>query len=219
MLVVMPLIKERAFFDGALRAAGGAGVLLTNGPVEATRFPDIDVITAHGGYGKTQLAVQTRYILDTLPSIDAVICAGAAGARAEGLGIGDIVLGETTIEHDYRVRFSSRPLPEFPRDARLLERFRSVAREVGLTMRTGTVASGDEDDVNLARGPELAALTGAIAVAWEGAGAARPCELTRIPCLEVRGATDTADHTAAADFSANLEVAMTSIAALLVPTP
>jgi adenosylhomocysteine nucleosidase len=211
----MPLPKERAFLDATLRAAGFAGVLLTDGPVEATHFPDIDVITAHGGHGKTQLAVQTRYILDTLAGIDYVICAGAAGALAEGLEIGDIVLGETTIEHDYRVRFSSRPLPAFPGDPALLQRFRGLAATAGLACHTGTIASGDEDVIELERGVELAALTGAIAVAWEGAGAARACTLTSVPWLEVRGITDTADHTASSDFHINLELAMSNIAMLV----
>jgi adenosylhomocysteine nucleosidase len=97
----------------------------------------------------------------------------------------------------------------------LLQRFRGLAATAGLACHTGTIASGDEDVIELERGVELAVLTGAIAVAWEGAGAARACVLTEVPWLEVRGITDTADHTASSDFHINLELAMCNIAMLV----
>lgn len=214
-LVVTPLPEEHAFLDAALGALGLASVPSPVGPVAATRYADASLMVAHGGHGKTQLGIQTRYLLDQLPEVEAVLCAGAAGALAGSLAIGDLVLGETTIEHDYLLRFVTRPLPAFPGDPALLDRLRAVAAECGLRFHTGAIASGDEDIVDVARGAELAALTGAIAVAWEGAGAARACLLTGTPWLEVRAVTDTASHTAAADFETNLEIAMTNIATLL----
>jgi len=56
--------------------------------------------------------------------------------------------------------------------------------------------------------------TGALAVAWEGAGGARACHFSGIPFLEIRGITDSADSDAASDFGANLEGAMRNVAAL-----
>jgi adenosylhomocysteine nucleosidase len=214
-LAVMPLPEEHGFLDAALRARGLNGVGTQVGPIATTRFPDIDLVTAHGGHGKTQFGIQTRYLLDTLTVVDRVVCAGAAGALDASLAVGDIVLGETTIEHDFLNRFSTRPLPAFLGSAVLLERYRAIAKGLGLAVHTGTIASGDEDVVDVVRGAELASLTGAIAVAWEGAGAARACLLTGVPWLEIRAVTDTASHTAADDFRTNLEVAMTNIATLL----
>ena len=57
--------------------------------------------------------------------------------------------------------------------------------------------------------------TGALAVAWEGAGGARACAFSGIPFIEIRGVTDTADHNAASDFEENLEVAMNNLATLI----
>jgi nucleoside phosphorylase len=65
------------------------------------------------------------------------------------------------------------------------------------------------------RSKELARSTGAVAVAWEGTGVARACQLTNVPHLEIRGITDTANHQAATDFTSNLEHAMTNIATVL----
>ena len=49
---------------------------------------DIDVITAHGGHGKTQLAVQTRYILDTFADVHPVSAWGDALGHAMLIGRG-----------------------------------------------------------------------------------------------------------------------------------
>jgi adenosylhomocysteine nucleosidase len=214
-LAVMPLPEEHGYLDAALRAAGLEGAPATIGPIAMTRFPAIGLITAHGGHGKTQFGIQTRYLLDTLPGVDCVICAGAAGALDASLAVGDIVLGETTVEHDYLLKFATRPLPAFPGSSTLRERYATVAETLGLVFHVGKIASGDEDIIETDRGAELAALTGAIAVAWEGAGAARACMLTGTPWLEIRAVTDTADHTAPGDFETNLELAMTNIGTLL----
>ena len=57
--------------------------------------------------------------------------------------------------------------------------------------------------------------TGALAVAWEGAGGAKACAFSGVPFVEIRGVTDTADHNAASDFEENLGVAMSNLATLI----
>ena len=49
-----------------------------------------------------------------MPSVQLVICAGAAGSLVPKLSVGDIVVGTETVEHDYRLLFATRPLPRFP---------------------------------------------------------------------------------------------------------
>src|SRR5207302_4504673 len=51
-----------------------------------------------------------------------------------------------------------------------------------------------------ARAAELQEATGALCVAWEGAGAARAARFSGLHFLEVRAITDGANHTAAVDF-------------------
>ena len=58
--------------------------------------------------------------------------------------------------------------------------------------------------------------TGALAVAWEGVGGAKACAFSRVPFVEIRGVTGTADHNAASDFEKNLEVAMSNLAMLII---
>ena len=56
--------------------------------------------------------------------------------------------------------------------------------------------------------------TGAIAVAWEGAGAARACEFSNVPFLEVRGMSDSANESPEAFFG-NIPTAMRNVAQIL----
>jgi len=55
-----------------------------------------------------------------------------------------------------------------------------------------------------------------LAVAWEGVGGARASAFSDVPYLEIRGATDTADHEAPIVFYINLKVVMKNIAYLLI---
>jgi nucleoside phosphorylase len=86
-----------------------------------------------------------------------VICAGAAGSLREDLELGDVVVGVSTIEHDYKLRFLHRPLPAHPADAHLLAEFRFAAVQIRQEFRVlfGAIASGDEDIVDPARALEL----------------------------------------------------------------
>lgn len=65
------------------------------------------------------------------------------------------------------------------------------------------------------RRAEVRTRTGAVVVAWEGAGGARACQLRGIPFVEIRGISDGANQTAAGDFVANLPVVMGNVASVV----
>jgi adenosylhomocysteine nucleosidase len=79
----------------------------------------------------------------------------------------------------------------------------------------GAIASGDEDIIDPDRAGELFAKTSALAVAWEGAGAARASHFNKIPYLEIRAITDSADKNATEDFRKNIKLGMTHTADFL----
>lgn len=41
------------------------------------------------------------------------MCAGAPGALANDLAIGDVIVGTSTVEHDFQNKFNERPRPIF----------------------------------------------------------------------------------------------------------
>lgn len=100
----------------------------------------------------------------------------------------------------------------------LVDEFRLAASQIGSQFRVlfGAIASGDEDIIDPARAAELQEATGALCVAWEGAGAARAARFSGLHFLEVRAITDGANHTAAVDFQTNLRHSMPNLAQILL---
>jgi adenosylhomocysteine nucleosidase len=166
-----------------------------------------------GGHGKVQFALRTQsLIMERRP--DLVICAGACGALTERLRPLDVVVAESTVEHDFKLRFVKCPIPAFVGDPNALRVLKDHAAH-GFALHFGLIASGDEDVVDTARACELRSATAALAVAWEGAGGARACLHAGVPFLEIRGVTDSADDLSVENFRRNLPAAMTNVASVI----
>ena len=215
-LIITPMREELDFLLQSCTKQGFHAENAKVGRVPVVRLPDLDVTLARGGLGKVQFAVQTQHLLDTCGDWDLIICAGAAGALVDGVCVGDVVVATTTVEHDYNNKFNKRTLPKFDGARTAIANLRSVSQSANaFSVHFGPIASGDEDVVETERKRGLYESTGALAVAWEGAGGARACAFSGIPFIEIRGVTDTADHNAASDFEDNLEVAMNNLATLI----
>ncbi len=216
-LIVLPLEEELAFLTQSLQTQGFAESIQAVGKLAGHCFPALGITLAHGGHGKAQSALQTQHLIDHSEHIDLVICAGAAGALAPGIAVGDLVVAETTIEHDYLLKFVQRPAPQFAGSQEILAHLRgSQYRLHPAQVHYGMIASGDEDIVAIERALELHLQTSALAVAWEGAGVARACRFSNVSYLEIRGITDTADHDAPAVFATNLALAMENLGRFIV---
>ena len=171
--------------------------------------------TAVGGHGKVEFALRTSFLCEQLaPAL--VVCAGACGGLAPELSVGDVVVANETIEHDFNLRFVQRPLPCFAGDSGALGLAGRMDFGSRFQLHIGRIASGDEDVMSSERGLAIRALTlGALAVAWEGAGGARAARFQGRPFVEVRGVTDLAGGTAAAEFAFHLREAMANVAAVV----
>ncbi|WP_414562875.1 MULTISPECIES: hypothetical protein [unclassified Anabaena] len=215
--ILTPLKEELSIMVNVLEKLGFKKHTLYLGNLDIFEFNELDLLLALGGHGKTQFGIQAQYLLCHLPQIELLVCAGAAGALSSELQVGDVVVATETVEHDYNLKFVSRPLPRFASTPQVLDAIKKLLKtELNFCVHFGSVASGDEDIVTVERGQELAQLTGCIAVAWEGVGGAKSSQFSHKYYVELRGITDTADHNAAADFEANLGTAMTNLAQLIV---
>lgn len=171
---------------------------------------------ALGAHGKVQFALRTQaLILEHKPAL--VVCAGACGSLSPDVRPRDIVVAERTIEHDFKLRFITRPEPTFDADGAAVARLKKEfsLRAGDFAIHFGVVASGDEDIMGAERARELRQQTKAMAVAWEGAGGARACAFLNTPYVEIRGVTDFANHAAAENFKENLNYAMKNVATVL----
>src|SRR5919108_5974534 len=105
-LIAVPQANELEPLLAAFTAAAGYQPRrATFRRLEGYFFEEFRVLFAVPGHGKTQFAVQTQHLIEQNASLEAVICTGAAGSLGGGPVRGDIIVGTSTIEHDYRLRF------------------------------------------------------------------------------------------------------------------
>jgi adenosylhomocysteine nucleosidase len=151
----------------AFRHRGHRSRALQVGAMECSAIPPVDMVVAIGGHGETQLAVQAQYLIDRRPDARVFLCVGAAGSLTDSLKLGDVVVGTHSVEHDYKLRFVSRPSPCHDADATLLQEFRETVRTNTFHFRIhfGPIASGDEDIIDSVRAQELRAAAEALCVA------------------------------------------------------
>lgn len=215
ILIVSPLQEEYSDLYHSLSALDLKSHTERIGKLDVHCFPEINVTLARGGHGKTQFGIQTQHLLDHA-KFDLVVCAGAAGALAPEVKVGDVIVATSTLEHDFNNKFSERPKPRFTGDAKSIEQLKALdLSDANFKVHFGIMAGGDEDVIEVTRGAELRELHNALAVAWEGVGGARASAFSDVPYLEMRGATDTANHEAPVVFYINLKIVMKNIASLL----
>lgn len=211
-LIIIPTKMELDAFIKEYNNKGMRHEPVTLGILELYKFTELRTCVTLGGFGKVQFAVQTQYCINRLDGLKRILCVGASGGLKSILNFGDVVVATETVEHDFK-KHGLATLPRFTSDESFLKQFKILSgRKRDFTIHFGPIASGDEDIMAESRKNELIDQTGAITVAWEGAGAARACNFNNLPFIEVRGVCDSADHDAEKDFFANLELVMSHLA-------
>lgn len=215
-LVIIPTKIEFDPFVLKIEDSGYRSETLRIKNVPVIVFKEINLIVAKGGLGKTQFGIQTQFYIDNIKDIGRVFCVGAAGNLLKESKIGDIVIGEKTVEHD--IHNGGRKLvPKYEADKNILKITRNISND-GKSYRIfyGNIASGDEDIVSRESRDRVIAKTNALAAAWEGAGGARACAFNKLPFIEIRGLSDNADEKTISDFHENLEKIMVNLADLIL---
>jgi adenosylhomocysteine nucleosidase len=208
------------------------------------RLDGVPVVLVEAGIGKVNMALVATLLLDHFGCRVALLT-GVAGGVDPAVGIGDVVIADQLIQHDYGTvvdgeikpyRPGAMPFGE-PRDPlaygldpairqqlhQQLEGFVLPALPAAVTggggrqpaIRFGTILSGDQF-INCERTRQrLFARFGAQAVEMEGAALAQVAEQFRAPCLDVRCVSDLAGADSHVDFAAFLPYAAESAAQVL----
>ena len=219
ILALTPIKDEFDALIGTLHRFGFVSYGRSTGRLPFVSYLGGNLVIAQGGLGKAQFGIQAQHAIDTMRDRDMVICAGSAGGLSNDLKIGDVVVATETVEHDFKWGIlSGRPLPRFPGDQKSIAMLQSELpmMEESFDVHFGVVASGDEGIVDPKRASELQRDTGAIAVAWEGAGGARAADFSDLPFLEVRGISDGAGDDATSEFHENLPQAVQNVAVIVL---
>jgi len=188
------------------------------------------VVVVQGGVGKVRAATTATLLVAHFP-LRGIIFTGVAGALADHLQMGDVVLAHAAIEHDFG---TGRPegfvlgidfIPElrYPlaeADSALYDLVVAQSERIPLhslhgrqpVIHQGLVATGDVfvADAELRR--QIRERTGALVVEMEGAAVVRVAQEAGIPCLLVRSVSDAGDDT---DFLSFFQAAALNSAAVV----
>jgi adenosylhomocysteine nucleosidase len=199
------------------------------------------VVLAEAGVGKVAVALVGSLLLDRF-GCRGLIFSGVAGGLDPGLAIGDIVIADELIQHDYGAMIAGRlkgfhpgtpPIgepkrsPPFVLDPRLRQAiadriagFALPLFSVGETARAGRVLLGrvltGDQFVNCAgMRDRLRVDFGGQAVEMEGAALAQVAERFGAPCVVVRCLSDLAGAESHLDFAAFLPAAASAAATVV----
>lgn len=195
---------------------------------------DYHVGTVHGvpcvvtlaRVGKVAAAATASALIHEF-NVAAIVFTGVAGGVGEAVRIGDIVVGETLLQHDMNAEplFARFEIPllgraRFDADAALTraladacEQFvaaegAALAAHFGTALprvHRGLVLSGDQFVASAEAVTTLRALLpDALAVEMEGAALAQVCYEYDVPCAVMRTISDTADEHASTSFASFL---------------
>lgn len=193
-----------------LRAGLAGTAAARSGPFawESGSLEGVPVLLAECGIGKVNAAALTQALLAA--GADRVVFTGVAGAVADSLRIGDVVVSSDAVQHDVDVTGLGYEPGEVPgvgkaweADPALRSAALAAARALaGVRVVEGRVASGDTFVSDPARVRQLRQTFDAACAEMEGAAVAQVCARWGVPFVIVRSISDTADHSAGVDFRA-----------------
>ncbi|HFI0634465.1 TPA: 5'-methylthioadenosine/adenosylhomocysteine nucleosidase [Streptococcus suis] len=171
------------------------------------RIGQHDVVLVQSGIGKVMSAMSVAILADRF-AVDAIVNTGSAGAVADGIAIGDVVVATHLAYHDVDVTAFGYAYGQmagqelyYPADQALLEKVTSVLAEQEMTSYQGLILTGDsfiagQDKIATIKHhfPEV------LAVEMEGAAIAQAAVNTGKPFLVIRAMSDTAQGDANITF-------------------
>jgi len=170
-----------------------------------------EVVVAYSKIGKV-FATLTATILIEKFACDKLLFSGVAGAISDDLEIGDLIIADGVSQHDLDITAFGHPfgyVPEgevcIPTDVSLRSIAKKVAKEKGLTLKEGVIATGDQFVANEERKNWIGATFKADALEMEGAAVAVVCSSLDIPFFILRAISDSADMDASFNFDEFLE--------------
>ena len=167
------------------------------------------IILAKSGVGKVNAALNTQYIIDNYKPYY-IINTDVAGGIGKELNVGDIVIADKLVHHDFDVTalgyakgyICNGIEPQKPTyfycDNELVKNFVNVSKglnnEIGVHI--GTIATGDTFVSSTEKKNELRNLFNATATEMEGAAIAQTATRNNIPFVVMRAISDLADGSA-----------------------
>ena len=157
---------------------------------------DKECVIVEGGVGKVNAARTTQILIDNI-KVDYIFNIGVAGGIDTSLKVGDIVLGEKLVQHDFDITAFNHAKGFVPgvgesvsTDEYLLQVASKVFEEEKISHKVGTIASGDIFCTETWMSEKINKKFNALCVEMEGASIAQVCYLSHVPFLIIRSISD-----------------------------
>ena len=174
-------------------------------------FNGLDLVLAYSKIGKVNAATTASVLIEKF-NAKKILFSGVAGAIDKELKIGDLIIATKTCQHDVDLTvFGYEPgfIPEskiyFECDERLNKIAKNVAGKLGITLKEGIVASGDQFIHSKEKKEWIAKTFGASAIEMEGGAVGCVTWTLGIPFFMLRAISDAAEEGAGIDFDEFLE--------------
>lgn len=148
------------------------------------------------GVGKVNAARTTQVLIDNF-KVDYIFNIGVAGGISEKLKVGDIVVGDSLVQHDFDITAFNHEKGYIPKvgkcinvDPRLVRIVKDVFDSNKMRYLCGTIATGDIFCTDVNKTEEIYKTFGAICVEMEGAAVAQTAFLSGVPFLILRSISD-----------------------------
>ena len=209
ILDIMDNIEEKEIY----------GLTFKTGQIEKNK-----IVVVKCGVGKVNAARVTQILIDTF-NVKSVINVGAAGALNPFLNIGDIVIGEKLIQHDFDITAFDHDKGYITgvgdyiySDSKLIEKFENAAnnlKEKDYKIKKGIIATGDIFCTDIEMKNKIFSKFDADCVEMEGAAIAQVCYLDKIPFIVIRSISDSPNGNNEIDFDKFVELASKRCANIL----
>jgi adenosylhomocysteine/aminodeoxyfutalosine nucleosidase len=177
---------------------------------EAT-YNGVDLVIAYSKIGKVFSTLTAATMIEHFGA-QKLLFSGVAGAISNELKVGDLIVATKLSQHDLDITAFGHPFGYVPEgavfvesDKTLIELSKNVAAEMGLHVKEGIIATGDQFVANEERKNWIGSTFNADALEMEGASVAVVCDALHVPFFILRAISDAADMDASFSFDAFLE--------------
>ena len=188
------------------------------------KIEDTEVVVVKSGVGKVNAARTTQILIDKL-NVKSVINVGSAGALNPFLNIGDIVIADKLIQHDFDITAFDHDKGYITgvgdyiySNDELVKKLQNTVNKIenkAYKVITGVIASGDIfcTDINMKN--KIYSKFNAECVEMEGAAIAQVCYLDKIPFVVLRSISDSPNGNNAIVFDEFVKLASKKCAEIL----
>lgn len=170
-----------------------------------------ELILAYSKIGKVHSALSASVMILHFGA-EKLIFSGVAGGLDPKLKVGDLIIADKLCQYDVDITAFGHPLGFIPEssvyiqaDPHLNALAKEVAKEKGIALHEGIIASGDSFVASAEKKQWIIQNFKADAVEMEGASVANVCHLFKVPFCILRSISDSADGEADISFDEFLQ--------------